>query len=270
MVVACARGASDLDPLAELLVPRPAAVALRAARALAGGGERRARAMSVLSLGLLDHVALRTRAIDEVVAAEASSGASQVVVLGAGLDARAWRMEGLAHAVVFEVDHPSTQAFKRARLERAKGEAHADVRFVGVDFERDDVAERLDASGHRVDVRTVWIWEGVTMYLAREAVTATLDVAARRSAPGSVLAMTYATADYASRLTALRPLVGPAFRVLGEPLRGLLSPADAQALVTSRGFAVEDDQRCADLARRFGRPEPWIAIEERLMVARRT
>ena len=152
--------------------------------------------MEALSLGLVEHLALRTLAIDRVVAASVAKGADQVVILGAGLDARAWRMDAMARAVVFEVDHPSTQRFKRERLgsRTSAGErARADVRFVEVDFERESLAARLAEAGHDVRRATTWIWEGVTPYLAPEATRATLAIVAVRSAPGSVLAVTYAT-----------------------------------------------------------------------------
>ena len=75
----------------------------------------------------------RTVAIDEAVRDAASP---QVVILGAGLDGRAWRMSELADVTVFEVDHPDSQREKRARAAPLK-QAARDVRFVPVDFTRD-------------------------------------------------------------------------------------------------------------------------------------
>lgn len=270
VIVACARAVTGVDPVADRLVPRPLGTAARIARRATEGHAVRDRVVRAASLGLFDHVALRTQAIDAVVAREADDGAPQVVVLGAGLDARAWRLAALAGTTVFEVDHPSTQAFKRERLARAGRASLTDVRFVGVDFERDDLDARLAASGHDASARTTWLWEGVTMYLDRGAIEATLDVIARRSAPSSVLAMTYATRELANRFAAARPAVAPAFAILGEPLRGLLDEDEARAIVEARGFAVEDDARSSDLAPRFGARAPFMEIAERLLVARRT
>lgn len=190
-----------------------------------------------------------------------------MVVLGAGLDARAYRMGALAEAVVFEVDHPATQAFKRERAGRLPRVAR-EVRFVGVDFERDDLGERLGASGHDPTRPTTWIWEGVTPYLTEDAVDATLGVVEARSAEGGALVMTYGTPDLESVPRAFRPLVLPAFRLLGEGLRGLVTRERAHALVRAHGFDVTADEGMGELARRYGMREPHLVIPERVLVAR--
>jgi len=256
MVVAGARAAAGVDAYAERLVPGPLGPAFRAVR-----GSRVAR---LLSFGLVDHLELRTRAIDDVIA---NVGAAQLVVLGAGLDSRAYRMSALAEAIVFEVDHPATQAFKRARAGELTCAAR-EVRFVGVDFERDDLGERLGASGHDPAKPTTWIWEGVTPYLTEEAIDATLGVLEARSAKESALVMTYGTPDLGSIPRALQPLVLPGFRLLGEGLRGLVTRERAQALVRAHGFDVTADEGMAELARRYGLREPRLIIPERVLVAR--
>ena len=256
ILVAGARAVADVDPYAEQLVPQPLGSAFGALR-----GSRIAR---LLSFGLVDHLELRTRAIDDVIAQMA---APQLVVLGAGLDSRAYRMRALAEAIVFEVDHPASQAFKRGRAGRLTCVARA-VRFVGVDFERDDLGERLAASGHDPARPTTWIWEGVTPYLKEEAVDATLGIVEARSAKGSALVMTYGTPELDTLPRALRPLVLPGFRLLGEELRGLVTRARAHALVRAHAFEVVADEGMAELARRYGLREPRLVIPERVLVAR--
>ena len=139
-----------------------------------------------ISFGVVDHCELRSLAIDAVVVDALERDVPQFVILGAGLDARALRLAAASRATVFEVDHPATQRYKRARV--PVGERAA--RFVAVDFERDSLNDRLAEAGHDVSRPTVWVWEGTTMYLAPEATRATIDVVARRSAPRSVLAVT--------------------------------------------------------------------------------
>lgn len=256
MIVAGARAVADVDSVGARLVPQPFGAALHALR-----GSRVAR---LLSAGLVDHLELRTRAIDEVVS---RTPAPQLVVLGAGLDARAFRLEALAGTVVFEIDHPSTQAYKRARVASLARTAR-EVRFVGVDFEVDDLGERLESAGHDRALPTTWIWEGVTPYLTRPALDATLGVIAARSSEASVLVMTYGTPELGTVPRALRPLVGPAFRLLGEDLRGLLTTDEAHAVVRARGFEVIDDDGVADLAARFGLRAPRLVVAERVLVVR--
>ena len=103
----------------------------------------------------------RTLAIDEAVTAKLSS---QLVILGAGLDGRAWRLKELADVDVFEVDHPASQADKQSRLGRLEPTARS-VRFVPVDLSRDSLGDALTAAGHDRTIGTTWICEGVVSYL---------------------------------------------------------------------------------------------------------
>jgi len=186
-------------------------------------------------------VALRTRAIDETVRAAA---ARQVVILGAGLDGRAWRMPELSAAVVFEVDHPDSQREKRARTRELRLAAR-EVRFLAVDFERDSLDAVLAQAGHEPLVPTTWIWEGVVMYLERAAIESTLRVVERRSALGSHLSLTYAAPTW------LLKVVGAVVRYLGEPFRTAFTPAQARALLARHGFTVTADAGLAALGSRI-------------------
>src|SRR5207253_10743350 len=123
-------------------------------------------------------------------AAVNAAAASQLVILGAGLDGRAWRLSSLSNARVFEVDHPDTQAYKRERLGALKPAAKQ-VDFVPVDFEADSLEASLLRAGHDAAAPTAWVWEGVVMYLTPEAVRSTLKAIAARSAPGSTLIVNY-------------------------------------------------------------------------------
>src|SRR5262245_57489514 len=92
-------------------------------------------------------MALRTSTIDAAVRAAVASGTRQVVILGAGFDGRAWRMQELAGIRVFEVDHPATQAAKRSHLGTLPP-TMANVEFVSVDFERESLDTALARAGH--------------------------------------------------------------------------------------------------------------------------
>ncbi len=185
---------------------------------------------------------VRTVVIDDAVR-EAEH--RQLVILGAGLDGRAWRMPELADVTVFEVDHPDTQRVKRERLAELAPRAK-DVRFVAVDFTRDSLDVELARAGHDPTKRTTWIWEGVVMYLTPADVEATLRVIASRSAKGSRLAANY----HAFGL--LYHVIGAAVRALGEPLRSRYTPETWRRTVERFGFRVRSDESLAEAARAFG------------------
>ncbi len=223
VAVARALAPRQPDPYAPIFLPRPLGAAL-AAIARSALGRRAARR---LSLGLVDHIALRTATIDRALTDALEAGARQVVLLGAGLDARAWRLA--PDALFFEVDHRATQERKRARA-RVLGRP---PRFVPVDFARERLADALARAGHDASVPTAWIWEGVTMYLPPRAVRETLQQVAERSAPGSRLVATY-LADEALRL---EPAVRAVFRAcLDEPLLSSYTPAAFRRELEAAGF----------------------------------
>jgi len=183
--------------------------------------------------------AVRTQVIDDAVR-EAS--AAQLVILGAGLDGRAWRMPELADVVVFEVDHPDSQREKRKRVE-SLGQSAREVRFVPLDFAQGDLERALSAAGHDPSRPTTWLWEGVVMYLTRPAIEATLSVIARRSALGSSLTVLYHSPAL------ILHLVGSIVRWLGEPLRSSFSPEALRALLGGYGFQVVRDRSVAEVGR---------------------
>jgi methyltransferase (TIGR00027 family) len=177
----------------------------------------------------------RTRAIDAIV-----RDVPQVVILGAGLDGRAWRLKSLSETVVFEVDHPDSQAVKRARVAALRQTAR-EIRFVPVDFTRDDLDTALAAAGHDAAKPTVWIWEGVVMYLALKDIEATLAIVQRRSAPNSRIAIVYHAPSW------MLWMVGLVVGRMGEPLRSSFKPQAMAALLTRYGLTVESDVSFAQL-----------------------
>jgi methyltransferase (TIGR00027 family) len=261
--VAAARAVVGVDPLAPELLEGALAWVVRAGRV----GTVPAIALNVATLGLLDHIEMRTRAIDTAVREGVAAGATQLVLLGAGLDARAWRMPELAGVRVFEVDHPSTQAYKRARIGARVPDAR-EVRFVSVDFARDSLEDELLRAGHDPDETSFWIWEGVTPYLPLEATRATLSAIAARSAPGSRLAVTYATPLATPLGPTFTRVALAGFRVVGEQIVGQLSTSAMHAELADVGFRVLDDASARDWATRFGRGRPRLMlVDERLAVA---
>lgn len=174
----------------------------------------------------------RTVAIDAAVRAAASP---QVVILGAGLDGRAWRMPELRDTLVFEVDHPDTQRDKRARVPELTQTAR-EVRFVPVDFTRDSIDDALSAAGHDTGLATTWVWEGVVMYLERADIEATLRVIEKRSTSKSLLTIAYISPAL------IRWLVAVFVRRLGEPFRSVFTADAMRELLVRSGFRVLKDE----------------------------
>jgi methyltransferase (TIGR00027 family) len=192
----------------------------------------------------------RTVAIDDAVRAGPTA---QVVVLGAGLDGRAWRMDDLAGAELYEVDHPDSQADKQDRA-AALGEPVAHRHLVPVDFRTDDLGRALAAAGHDAAVATTWIWEGVVAYLTPEQVEASTAVIADRSAAGSRLVVNYQTPSrlaMAARALAraLMVVTGKRDPMAGEPRRSSWTPQAMSALLTRHGFNVVADDNLYDLGK---------------------
>ena len=148
------------------------------------------------SRALRAFVVARSRCAEEVLAAAVEAGVRQYLVLGAGLDTFAYR-NPFPGVGVFEVDHPSTQAWKREVL-AAAGIAvptgPAGVTFVPVDFEGHDLQDELEAVGFRSDEPVVVAWLGVTMYLAEASVWSVLGYLLGRPA-GSVVVFDYAVSS---------------------------------------------------------------------------
>ena len=184
-------------------------------------------------------MAVRTLAIDDAIVAAA---APQLVILGAGLDGRSYRMPELRDTVVFEVDHPDSQRDKRARAAQLT-QAARDVRFVPVDFARDSLDDALARAGHDATQPTTFIWEGVVMYLTDAAIDATLSVVARRSAPGSRLVIAYHVPSW------LLAAIGPVVRLLGEPLRSHSTVDEMRRLLERHQYKVERDLSVASFAK---------------------
>ena len=199
---------------------------------------------------MADLIALRTAAIDAAVRDAIAGGATQLVILGAGYDGRAWRMPELAGVKVFEVDHPATQNDKRAHLAELPP-ATGIVSFVPIDFEREPLGVALDRAGHDRSSPTCWIWEGVVMYLTRDAMHATLASVADRSAPASTLIVNY------HRLHR-RLLARLIFRLIGEPQISAWTLEEMAADLRSVGFGVREDSGMADWNDRFAQGEAKV------------
>jgi methyltransferase (TIGR00027 family) len=135
--------------------------------------------------GTVRVMCVRTRFMDEALERAVVGGATQVVILGAGFDTRAYRCRRLlSHVTVFEVDRPAMQALKTQRVNEVLGAPPVNLTYVAADFQHEDLLHVLMRHGYDSAQRTFFILEGVTMYLAEEAVRGTLRFVAAHP-PGS-------------------------------------------------------------------------------------
>lgn len=245
------------DPLAKDLVGGMYGAGLGLAGCVSPLTRIAVRALDILTGGRSRFMVYRTRVLDDVVREASRSGIDQLVILGAGLDARAWRLgEVVSGMDVFEVDHPDTQSYKRARLAGREAQSRS-VAFVGINFETDALDAKLLAAGFDARRPAVVLWEGVVMYLPAPAIDATLATLRALLAPGSRLAISYSRTGVGSGAL-LRRAVGLVVRAAGEVFRHHEEPHEMGARVERCGFAVLWDEGHPDWAPRYAsRPQTW-------------
>jgi methyltransferase (TIGR00027 family) len=187
------------------------------------------------------YLAARTRFYDQGVRAALKAGIDQVVIVGAGYDSRAWRLAS-SGVRFFEIDHPATQSDKRRRA------PHGGPVYVAVDLERDELPTALAAAGHHVDHATVFVVEGLLMYLSEERVRALLHALSARSGPGSRLVTNFGIGSD-DRHHGLRGAVRRALiKQRGEPFKFRLPGHEAERLLAQSGWTITDSLNGPELA----------------------
>jgi len=206
-----------------------------------------------LSPYLRAFVAARSRYTEDELALGVRRGVSQYVILGAGLDTFAYRNpypEGVLH--IFEVDYPTTQAWKRARLEEVGIALPGDLTFSPVDFETQTLEEGLRNAGYDSSKRTFFSWLGVTEYLATDVVMATLRfIASARVKSGVVF-------DYMISPSLLTPTQQSSFDALskrvasaGEPWKAFFDPELLTRDLKGMGFKYVEDNGPEEINARY-------------------
>ena len=235
------------DPVALRIIGKESASALQA--------DPRQYETTPLSPYLRAFVAARSRYAEDELALGVRRGVRQYVILGAGLDTFAYRNpypEGVLR--VFEVDHPTTQIWKRERLEEVGITLPGDLTFAPVDFETQTLEEGLRSAGYDPGKCTFFSWLGVTEYLTTEAVTATLRFIA--SAPvGSGVVF-----DYMIAPSLLTPTQRSGFDALsrrvasaGEPWQAFFDPELLTRDLRTMGFGYVEDKGPEEINARYFR-----------------
>lgn len=182
--------------------------------------------------------------------------ATQLVLLGAGFDTRAFRLPA---ETTFELDHPETSRAKQAALKRATGSLPKHIRFAGIDFNRQSIGDVLSQAGFDSSLPACFIWEGVTNYLSPEAVDSALRQI-HQSAPSSVLIFTYVDRRVLEKPDDFfggEKLISR-LNAYGEPWTFGLRPKELADYLATRGLRLLKDIGVADVWRSTGRPATEI------------
>ena len=203
--------------------------------------------------GLRAASVLRSRIAEDVLSQAVASGVSQYVVLGAGLDTFAYRNPHRARGLrIFEVDHPSTQSWKKTLLDEAGIPEPPELTFAPADFETITLQDSLIAAGFRMDQPACFSWLGVTHYLTEQAVLNTLRFVA------SLPAGTSMTFDFRVLPELLNPIdrvlmdyLAQYFSAMGESWQSAFDPAALQTVLLEMGFASATEITAATLNFRY-------------------
>jgi methyltransferase (TIGR00027 family) len=210
------------------------------------------RFLDFWATGGQEFVAVRARFADDLAKQMVSLGVQQLVLLGAGFDSMVLRIkEALADVMVFEVDHPATQAVKRKIMTRLG--TPANLRFVAVDFEKDDFVEKLPAAGFDSTRRSLIIWMGVSYYLTAQAMARTLSQISSLGGAGTCLTFDYFLQEVVDQTTTNPEARFAARRVaqLSEPWLFGLEPETVADYLADFGFKLIKDYDAEALRREY-------------------
>lgn len=203
--------------------------------------------------GIVRFVVARHRYMDDALL-RAARRVRQVVLLGAGYDMRAYRFaHELRRCTVFEVDHPATATRKARVLARRQKELpDATVVRVQVDFETQSFRRALEKAGFDSAQQTFFVWEGVSMYLSRAGVKATLETIRAMSGAGSEVVMDcWYLPDEPSLVSSARRWTANLLSLLGEPVTFSLHVEDAEPFLRRLGFRLRELADAETLRRRY-------------------
>jgi methyltransferase (TIGR00027 family) len=198
-------------------------------------------------------LAARSRYAEDQLHMALKQGIEQYVVLGAGLDTFAYRNpypQNVLH--VFEVDHPATQIWKRTRLEKSGIPIPKTLTFSPVNLETQPLEDGLRQAGFDTGKSTFFSWLGVTMYLTKDAVSATLRFVASMPA-GSGIVFDYMISPSLLTPTARRAFDSLAYRVAfaGEPFRTFFDPSLLKITLSAMGFGQVEDIEPEEMDARY-------------------
>jgi len=188
--------------------------------------------------GRNNSIVARVRFFDDFVKKSIDEGIEQLVILGAGYDSRAYRIEGLKKIKTFEVDHPATQNIKMEKIRMIFGSLPDHVVYVPSDLETENFGQKLINMGYDRHIKTLFLMEGLLMYLQPEVVDEILSFIVKNSGKNSSILFDYfpqSAVDGSSKLEAGRNIRNQVSQ-LGEPFKFGIKEGTVDTFLTQRGF----------------------------------
>ena len=216
--------------------------------------QKKSEELEKLFPGVHNSIIARVRYFDDYVEKLVDEGLEQLVILGAGYDTRAYRIEGLKENVkVFEVDHLNTQSFKIQKVKEIFGSVLDHVVYVPVDFDTQKLGERLLESGYSKFKKTLFIMEGLVMYIPPDAVDETLSFIVNNSGKGSAVIFDYvpqSVVDGTNNLEVGKNLHNHA-KEYKEPLQFGIEEGKLETFLKERGFSSIESVTSEDYQRAY-------------------
>ena len=209
------------------------------------------------SIGRL-FAAARSRIAEDALSRAVERGVRQIVILGAGLDTFALR-NPYGGLEIYEVDHPATQAGKLERLAEAQIAPPPWLLLVPVDFERDDVGEKLVGAGFQENSPAFFTWLGVVPYLTQEAIGRTLDYISSIQNSEVVFDYMEPPEAFSEELRQLEKARTEQLEKIGERSESRFEPTGIAAILRSHGFCAIEDIDFQQIASTFGRAVQGLA-----------
>jgi methyltransferase (TIGR00027 family) len=201
------------------------------------------------SISLRAFLVARSRYAEDRLAEAVARGATQYVLLGAGLDTFAHH-NPYSRLRVFEVDHPATQQWKRELLRESGLSCPARLTYAPVDFERQSLAAQLVAEGFDCAAPSFFAWLGVVPYLTREAFRTTIRfIAAQPSGSGVVFDYSQPRSALAPNEQRARDSLAERVQLVGEDFRSFFTPAEIAAELSN--FSSIEDMGSAEINARY-------------------
>jgi len=202
----------------------------------------------------------RSRIAEDALSRSVERGLQQIVILGAGLDTFALRNpHGVRQIRIYEVDHPATQAWKLERLADAQIAVPPWLILVPVDFERDDVGEKLVAAGFQQNSPAFFTWLGVVPYLTQDAIDRTLDYMSSIQNSEVVFHYVEPPEAFSEELRQLEKARAEQLEKIGERSDSRFAPDGIASILRSHGFCAIEDINFQEIVSRFGHAVQGLA-----------